>query len=312
MKCRKCGEAAALELRRHNAAFCVPHFTEFFRKQVREAIHHYRMFTPDETVMVAVSGGKDSLALWDVLIEEGYPTVGLYLDLGIFDYSRESREKCEAFAAARRQRLLIERVDAAIGAPIPEVQKATRRPTCSACGLSKRYLMNRAALTHGFVVVATGHNLDDEAATLFGSVMHWQTDALSRQSPALASTHPKLVRRVKPLYRLSELETAAFAFLRGIDYIVEECPFAAGATSLAHKEALNRLEAASPGVKHNFLFGFLEKARPAFERGQDVQLTECASCGQVTTGEICAFCKLADQVKRRRTPLARSSGDPSQ
>jgi len=312
MRCRKCGESAALELRRHNAAFCVPHFTEFFRKQVREAIHHYRMFTPDETVMVAVSGGKDSLALWDVLIEEGYPTVGLYLDLGIFDYSRESREKCEAFAAARRQRLLIERVDAAIGAPIPEVQKATRRPTCSACGLSKRYLMNRAALTHGFVVVATGHNLDDEAATLFGSVMHWQTDALSRQSPALASTHPKLVRRVKPLYRLSELETAAFAFLRGIDYIVEECPFAAGATSLAHKEALNRLEAASPGVKHNFLFGFLEKARPAFERGQDVQLTECASCGQVTTGEICAFCKLADQVKRRSTPLARSSGDPSQ
>lgn len=312
MRCRKCGESAALELRRHNAAFCVPHFTEFFRKQVREAIHHYRMFTPDETVMVAVSGGKDSLALWDVLIEEGYPTVGLYLDLGIFDYSRESREKCEAFAAARRQRLLIERVDAAIGAPIPEVQKATRRPTCSACGLSKRYLMNRAALTHGFVVVATGHNLDDEAATLFGSVMHWQTDALSRQSPALASTHPKLVRRVKPLYRLSELETAAFAFLRGIDYIVEECPFAAGATSLAHKEALNRLEATSPGAKHNFLFGFLEKARPAFERGQDVQLTECASCGQVTTGEICAFCKLADQVKRRSTPLARSSGDPSQ
>jgi tRNA(Ile)-lysidine synthase TilS/MesJ len=82
--------------------------------------------------------------------------------------------------------------------------------------------------------------------------MHWQTDALPRQSPALASTHPKLVRRVKPLYRLSELETAAFAFLRGIDYIVEECPFAKGATSIAHKEMLNRLEENSPGSKHNF------------------------------------------------------------
>src|ERR1700741_1908186 len=102
--------------------------------------------------------------------------------------------------------------------------------------------MNRAALQHGYPVVATGHNLDDEAATLFGSVMHWQTDALPRQSPALASTHPKLVRRDKPLYRLSELETAAFAFLRGIDYIVEECPFAKGATSIAHKQVLDRLE----------------------------------------------------------------------
>lgn len=299
MKCRKCGGAAALELRRHNAAFCSPHFLEFFRKQVAEAIHRYRMFTREERILVAVSGGKDSLALWDVLIEDGYETAGLYLDLGIFDYSKESRAKCEAFATARGRPLHVERVADAVGAPIPLLQQLTRRPACSGCGLSKRYLMNRAALEHGYAVVATGHNLDDEAATLFGSVMHWQTDALPRQSPALASTHPKLVRRVKPLYRLSELETAAFAFLRGIDYIVEECPFAKGATSIAHKEMLNRLEENSPGSKHNFLFGFLEKARPAFERVESVTLLECTSCGQVTTGAVCAFCKLADQVKRR-------------
>ena len=301
MKCRKCGGAAALELRRHNAAFCSPHFLEFFRKQVAEAIHRYRMFTREEKILVAVSGGKDSLALWDVLIEDGYRTAGLYLDLGIFDYSKESRVKCEAFAETRGQILHVVPVAEAVGAPIPLLQQVTRRPACSGCGLSKRYLMNRAALDHGYPVVATGHNLDDEAATLFGSVMHWQTDALPRQSPALASTHPKLVRRVKPLYRLSELETAAFAFLRGIDYIVEECPFAKGATSIAHKETLNRLEETSPGSKHNFLFGFLDKARPAFERVEQVELLECTSCGQVTTGAICAFCKLADQVKRRTT-----------
>lgn len=299
MKCRKCGGSATLELRRHNAAFCAPHFTEFFRKQVAEAIHRHRMFTRDEPVLVAVSGGKDSLGLWDVLLEEGYQTAGLYLDLGIFEYSEESRAKCEAFAASRGQVLHVERVAEAVGAPIPAVQKVTRRPTCSACGLSKRYLMNRAALANGFPVVATGHNLDDEAATLFGSVLHWQTESLSRQSPALPSTHPKLVRRVKPLYRLSELETAAYAFLRGIDYIVEECPFSKGATSLANKELLNRLEEASPGAKHNFLFGFLDKARVAFERVEDVDLRECSTCGQVTTGEVCAFCKLADLVKRR-------------
>ena len=299
MKCRKCGGAAALELRRHNAAFCSPHFIEFFKRQVAEAIHAHRMIARDEPVLVAVSGGKDSLALWDVLIEEGYRTAGLYLDLGIFDYSQESKARCEAFAAARGEKLYVERVADAVGAPIPEVQKVTRRPTCSACGLSKRYLINRAALEHGYAVVATGHNLDDEAATLFGSVMHWQTEALARQSPALAATHAKLARRVKPLYRLSELETAAYAFLRKIDYIVEECPFSRGATSLAHKDVLNRLEEVSPGAKHNFLFGFLDKARPAFERAADVTLQECRQCGQVTTGDLCAFCKLADQVKRR-------------
>jgi uncharacterized protein (TIGR00269 family) len=298
MKCRKCGNAAAIELRRHNAAFCGPDFQEFFRNQVREAIRRHRMFERDEPVLVAVSGGKDSLALWDVLIDEGYRTTGLYLDLGIFDYSVESRAKCEVFAQGRGVPLIVRRVADEVGAPVPVIKQVTRRPPCSGCGLSKRYLMNRAALEEGMPVVATGHNLDDEAATLFGSVMHWQMDALPRQSPALPSTHPKLVRRVKPLYRLSERETAAFAFMRKIDYIVEECPFAKGATSIAHKETLNRMEDASPGAKHNFLFGFLDKARPAFERAESVVLNECARCGQVTTGTLCAFCKLADQVKR--------------
>jgi uncharacterized protein (TIGR00269 family) len=298
LKCTKCGGRANIELRRHNAAFCATDFVEFFRNQVREAIRKYRMFARDERVLVAVSGGKDSLALWDTLIADGYSTTGLYLDLGIFDYSVESREKCEAFAGSHGVPLIVSKVADEVGAPVPVFKQVTRRPPCSGCGLSKRYLMNRVALEHGFPVVATGHNLDDEAATLFGSVMHWQTDALPRQSPALAATHPKLVRRVKPLYRLSERETAAYAVLRGIDYIVEECPFAAGATSIAHKEILTRMEEVSPGAKHNFLFGFLDKARAAFERAEAVSLVECARCGQVTTGTVCAFCKLADQVKR--------------
>jgi len=305
VKCRKCGATATLELRRHNVAFCAPDFLDFFRNQVREAIRRHRMFTREERLLVAVSGGKDSLALWDVLLDDGYDATGLYLDLGIFDYSVESKAKCEQFAAARSARLIVSRVADEVGAPVPVIKAVTRRPPCSGCGLSKRYLMNRMALQHGMDVVATGHNLDDEAATLFGSVMHWQTDALPRQSPALPSTHPKLVRRVKPLYRLSERETAAYAFLRRIDYIVEECPFARGATSIAHKEILNRMEEASPGAKHNFLFGFLEKARPAFERAESAVLQECARCGQVTTGTVCAFCKLADQVKRAGEAPAR-------
>lgn len=300
MKCRKCGAGAVIELRRHNAAFCAPDFLDFFRNQVREAIRKHRMFSREEPVLVAVSGGKDSLALWDVLIDEGYRTTGLHLDLGIFEYSAESRARCEAFAAARGAPLIVSSVAEAVGGPVPVIKDVTRRPPCSGCGLSKRYLMNRVALERGFPVVATGHNLDDEAATLLGSVLHWQTDALPRQSPALPSTHPRLVRRVKPLYRLSERETAAYAVLRRIDYIVEECPFAAGATSIAYKEILSRMEEASPGAKHNFLFGFLERARPAFERAEPVALRECARCGQVTTGTLCAFCKLSDQVKRAR------------
>ena len=304
MKCRKCGGRAVLELRRHNTAFCGPDFVDFFRHHVLETVRRWRMFTRDEGILVAVSGGKDSLALWDVLHEAGYRTTGLYIDLGIFDYSRASKARCEAFAAERGLPLRVVAVADEVGAPIPEVRNTTRRPTCSACGLSKRYIMNRAALEGGFPVVATGHNLDDEAATLFGSTLRWDESALVRQMPVLAATHAKLARRVKPLFRMSERETAAYAFLRGIDYIVEECPFARGATSITHKEALNRLEDASPGSKAMFLQGFLDKARGRFQEREAVTLVECVRCGQTTTGEVCAFCKLRDQVKRGVRPGA--------
>src|SRR5919201_1615068 len=126
MKCRKCGAGAVIELRRHNAAFCQPDFLEFFRNQVREAIRKHRMMTRDEPVLVAVSGGKDSLALWDVLIDEGYRTTGLYLDLGIFDYSVQSRGKCEAFAAARGVPLVIKRVEEEVGEAVAVIKQVTR------------------------------------------------------------------------------------------------------------------------------------------------------------------------------------------
>ena len=299
MKCRKCGDRAVLELRRHNTALCADDYLAFFQRHVLETVRRWRMLVHAEPVLVAVSGGKDSLALWDVLHGAGFQTTGLYIDLGIGDYSRASRSRCEAFAAARDLPLRIVAVADAVGATIPAVKVATRRPTCSACGLSKRYIMNRAALEGGFAVVATGHNLDDEAATLLGSTLRWDDSALSRQSPVLEATHPKLVRRVKPLFRTSERETAAYAFLRGIDYIVEECPFSRGATSITHKETLDRLEAASPGTKAMFLQGFLDKGRGAFTHDQGaVTLVECVRCGQATTGEVCAFCKLQAQVAR--------------
>jgi uncharacterized protein (TIGR00269 family) len=314
VKCKKCGERAVLELRRHNIAFCADDFVGFFQGQVLETVRRWKMFPRDEPVLVAVSGGKDSLALWDVLLEAGYQTAGLYLDLGIFDYSRESKARCERFAAARGARLVVVTVADVVGAGIPAVRQATRRPTCSACGLSKRYLMNRAALEHGFEVVATGHNLDDEAATLLGSTLRWDDSALARQTPVLEATHPKLVRRVKPLFRLTERETAAYAFLRGIDYVVEECPFARGATSLTHKDILNRLEDASPGTKATFFVNYLERARPLFQSREQVELRECVRCGQTTTGEVCAFCKLADQVRRGTgspTPPSGETADPA-
>jgi uncharacterized protein (TIGR00269 family) len=101
---------------------------------------------------------------------------------------------------------------------------------------------------------------------------------------------------VKPLYRLSELETAAYAFLRGIDYVVEECPLVAGNTQLRYKEAMNQLETTSPGTKAQFFLSYLERAAPLFAAQDDADLRPCERCGQPTTGRFCAFCRARAQI----------------
>jgi len=299
MRCIKCQEKAVIELRRHNSAFCRDHYLEFFRDQVAHSIRRHRMFTHEDRLLLAVSGGKDSLALWDVLLAQGYRAAGLHVDLGIGDYSKRSRRTTEAFAQERGTELIVVELEAEYGMGVPQLSRALRRAPCSGCGLSKRYIFNRVAREQGFDVLVTGHNLDDESATLTGNVLHWQLGYLARQSPVLESTHPRLVKKVKPLYTLAERETASYAFLRGIEFVEEECPYAKGASSILYKEALNHIEAESPGSKQQFVDGFLQRMRPLMQREETVELRECARCGEPTTAEVCAFCRTWERALKQ-------------
>src|SRR5918996_2798975 len=303
MKCTVCRGPAVIDLRRHNANFCPDHFLKFCRDQVARAIDEHHMIEPGERVLVAVSGGKDSLALWDLLLELGYDAEGMTIGLGIGDYSAASTEAAVGFAERRGLELRLIDLRDDFDYDVPTASAVTRRVPCSSCGLSKRHLIDTAALDGGYDVVATGHNLDDETAVLLGNVLRWNTEYLGRQYPVLPAS-PGFVRKVKPLVRLSEREMAAYCVIRGIDYIVEECPMAEGNRHLAYKEALNTLEQHSPGAKANFLFSFLERGHDRFAGDAETEradLTPCTVCGSPTTGEVCAFCRMGERVRRPRS-----------
>jgi tRNA-5-methyluridine54 2-sulfurtransferase len=302
MKCSLCGELAVINMRRHKLRLCAPHFLDWIPKQVLLTVQKYEMFTPRDRVLVAVSGGKDSLALWDILLRLGYQADGLYIHLGIPDngYSDNSLNHAQAFAATRPDaHLHVVDVAATYGESVPQVGRRRHRAQkmCSVCGLIKRHLMNQLAFDGGYAVIATGHNLDDEAATLFGNALHWETDYLARQSPVMPPTHPKMTRKVKPLARMYERESAAYALVRGIDYIEDECPYSVDAKSILYKKLLNGIEEQSLGVKAQFYLQFLQAKRDAlvtFPAADPIhQLRECDRCGQPTSAPgFCAFCRL--------------------
>jgi tRNA-5-methyluridine54 2-sulfurtransferase len=296
-KCRVCRQPAIIDLPRHNAHFCAEHLMQLCRRQVERAIADHSMLRPDDRILVAVSGGKDSLAVWDLLIDLGYRADGVYIGLGIGDYSDVSGQYARSFADERGLDLRTIDLRGEFGYDIPTASKATGRVPCSACGLSKRHLFDRAALDGGYDVVVTGHNLDDEAAVLFGNTLRWDVEYLARQLPVLPASggFPK---KAKPLIRLTERETAAWCVVRGIEYLLDECPMAHGNRHLAYKDALNAIEQRSPGAKAAFYHGFLDRMSPLLaERSAAATgaLNRCSTCNGPTTGsDTCAFCRLID------------------
>ncbi|MDN5332501.1 MAG: tRNA-5-methyluridine54 2-sulfurtransferase [Tepidanaerobacteraceae bacterium] len=310
MRCRRCGEKAEIYLKRHNTAFCSSCFQVYYSEQVKRNIKREKMFKPNDRILVVVSGGKDSMALWHILLKLGYNVTGMYINLGICGYSDRSQEVVERFSQANNAPVIIKNIEKEYGFSIPALAREIRRSTCSLCGTIKRYLFNKVALDGGFNAVATGHNLDDEAATLLGNVLSWQEGYLARQSPVLPSTHPKLVKKVKPLYTLTERENLAYVLFNGIEFIHEECPHALGASSILYKEILNKLEDESPGTKQRFLTNFYKKGKKFFEKySEPVKLNECKICGQVTTAEICSFCRLRQMAEKKKVDSMPQEGE---
>lgn len=305
MKCDLCGAKAAMQMRQHRLALCRDHYLEWLPRQVQRTIEKYHLFQQEDKILVAVSGGKDSLSLWDMLSRLGYHADGLYINLGIdggLGYSSRSAELCQSFAEQRGLRLLVVDVPAEYGRTIPEMAAAVRRggnKPCAVCGLTKRHIMNRIAAEGGYTALATGHNLDDEAAVLLGNTLEWKLDSMQRQGPILQA-RPGFARKVKPLCRIYERESAAYALLAGIDYIYDECPYAAGNKAFIYKDLLNRMEASRPGAKLRFYIEFLRAQKEGFldfaRQAVQEDLHPCPSCGQPTTADsLCAFCRMVAQ-----------------
>lgn len=301
MKCSRCKATACVALPSHHAGFCKDCFPLFFTRQVETAIRREKMFTHDERILVALSGGKDSLALMLELTLQGYDVTGLHIDLGIPNSSEKARAKVEAFCEANSLSLEVFEM-AGWGLPIPDVKRFATRPVCAVCGRMKRYHFNRIAIEGGYDALATGHNLDDEVARLFANTLRWDSAYLSDQGPVLQGGDG-FVRKVKPLFRLSEFETANYAFLKGIEIHSDPCPYASGASFTSHKELWGELEHRSPGQKFQFYQGFLKRGRQAFamlEKEAGDELNPCTECGSPTNAGKCSVCRIKASIQEKK------------
>ncbi|MFO7931886.1 MAG: hypothetical protein R6U97_10815 [Desulfosalsimonas sp.] len=292
-KCSRCRQRAEVSLPAHNSRFCRPCFLHFFRTAVQRGL---KKAGPEinAPLMVAVSGGKDSLAAWSVLDELGYETKGLHINLGMDEFSGVSRDAVAEFAASRGLPWAEYSLKEEFGYSMPEIHDILKNKICSVCGRLKRQFLNRLTAKQGFGCLATGHNLDDEAGRLLGNLVGDRQEFVRRQYPYLPSPHPAVPAKIKPLHRLEIKEILVYCRFTGIQPARGSCPLSTGATSNYFTEALEYLDENMPGIKRGFLFSYLKKPKDLHINDE---FTECGICGQPSLSATCAVCTLKKRVE---------------
>lgn len=304
-KCKRCRGQALFPLPSHNINLCADCLVHFFQTAVRRAMKKFPI-SKETPLLVAVSGGKDSLVVWEVLHDLGYITRGVHVDLGIDDFSEASAATVEQFAHIRNLPWNRYSLKDLLGYTIPEIQKRTRRKICSVCGFLKRQMLNRLCVQEGFRMLVTGHNLDDEAGRLLGNLVRHRSEYLEKQYPFMPSIHPRFPTKLKPLYRLEAYEIRAYCEVKGITPVETKCPFSRGATSHFFKEALNFLEAKMPGTKRDFLFTHFDQATPPTTASSPFET--CRQCGEPAYGSVCSVCNLLNLLREKEIEREKAEG----
>lgn len=287
-----------MDMPQHEMALCADCYDRWFPEYTQRTIERFHMMTEQDRVLMCVSGGKDSIAAWDVLVRLGYDVLPMHVTLGVPGYSEASLSAVHELAERTGQEPVIVNVEEEVDFTIPEVDRYSPRSPCSACGAIKRHFMNRVARERDCTVVATGHNLDDEASRLFMNLLSWDTGHLAHQRPVSPPTQG-LVKKVRPFCFISERQTAAYAVMRNLSWTRRECPHSASASTNEYRQVMAKLEDNHSGIKRQFYSHFLRE-RHRFEDDEELRLQECKRCGMPTTCEVCAFCRLVKQVQEAK------------
>jgi len=286
---------------------CGKCFCKSIESRVRATISKYEMLEPKDKIMVAVSGGKDSVTLLHILtkIERAFPEATLSavtVDEGIKGY----RDEALRVAAKNCRKLGVEHLVTSFkemyGYTLDEIvgmiQKREKKglTPCSYCGVLRRRALNTAAREAGVDKLATAHSLDDETQTMILNILHGDALRIARAKPVLTVIHPKLVQRVKPLCEVPEKEIAFYAYLRKIEFQGIPCPYAQTALRNDVRTMLNRMEEKHAGT--NFaIFRSIERIRPALEAmAEEAKLRDCRICGEPTVGDFCKPCQMLQEL----------------
>lgn len=314
----QCKHNAVTFISHSRMPLCKEHYIKNIEFRVKKTIDEFKLISPQDKVLVALSGGKDSCSLLTILanvLQKNVPLEALYIDLQISpeNYSKDSGTVAQELCKKLDVPLHIVNFKQEYGFGIDDIHEVGQfffkhrddskvghfRGECSYCGLMKRYIINKFAVDNKFTKLATGHNLTDEATTLMSNFFSVDVDLMGRAGPTTSTDVEMLIPRVKPLYYIYETETILYAFYADVPHLATECAYATDSPMIKVKKSLEQIETYRRGNMLHMMKKYQDTLKPILFAAMDPEKKvekKCNQCGMATYLDTCSFCKTKERI----------------
>jgi tRNA(Ile)-lysidine synthase TilS/MesJ len=220
------------------------HFMKKIMSLVGRGINRYGLIGAGDRVAVALSGGKDSLALLETLVLRkkrlpiDYHLSAVHVELAEGLYETD-RGYLEEFCAGLDVSLVIKKIS--LG---PEPHRDG--PPCLICSKKRRGELFTAARELDCSKLALGHHRDDALETLLlNMVFNGATSSMPPKLPLFGGT----LEIIRPLILLSEADLTRYASLRGFPDQKKQCPYSGDTRRDEMKKIIARFEDLNPRAR---------------------------------------------------------------
>ena len=302
MPCKNCQEKPVIKLTNVNVSLCKQHFLRYFEKKVKKTIRTFNLIEKGNKIGIALSGGKDSFTVLSILKQFQDKKIitleALAIDEGIKAYRDLTNAK--KFCKDNNITLHILNYEDFFNHSLDKMVKKFKNKTpCSFCGVFRRYLLNYGSKKFKFDKLATGHNLDDESQSILMNQFRNNPEVSARLGPITGVMIDKrFIRRIKPLYFVTEKETTTYSFLKGFPVKFSECPYASFGYRNSVRDMLNEFELKYPGTKHSIVDSFIKILPSLKQQFKEAKaLSSCKLCNEPTSKKICQACEYVRELK---------------
>ena len=225
-------------------------------KRFHKACADYGLISDGDHILVGVSGGKDSLALVELLGKRAqvfvprFKVTAVYIRLKERSYQSDI-EYLERHCASVRVPLVVR--DTEIGAE-------EKKDPCFLCSWYRRKALFDVAQELGCNKIALGHHKDDIVETL---LMNLVFQGSIGTIPPLLQMEKMPIEMIRPLCLVEEREIARYAELSGYEKQLKACPFEKESSRTQMKQLVSQLERLNPNVRDS-IWGAMENIKTEY------------------------------------------------